>query len=110
MIPHGWMVVHVYSVTFLHSVIVLLGYIVQGVYYWNNPPQPNQTTVYTEFYIFVRHMKKQPQTMVKFCVLSGHYSYSNMTNYFKMNYYCKFYGKMVIGATATMSDNSELPG
>ena len=33
-----------------------------------------------------------------------------MTNYFKMNNYCKYYGKMVIVTTAIMSDNSKLPG
>ena len=51
--------------------------------------------------------------MVKFCVyhgLGGGYSYSNMTDYFKMNNYCKFYCKMFIVTTATMSDNRELPG
>ena len=46
--------------------------------------------------------------MVKFCVchgLGGGYSYSNMTNYFKMNKYHKFYCKTFIVTTATMSDN-----
>ena len=51
--------------------------------------------------------------MVKFCVyhcFGGCYSYSNLTNYFKMNNYCKFYGKTVIFTTAVMHDNLELPG
>ena len=51
--------------------------------------------------------------MVKFCVyhgLGGGYSYSNMTNYFKMHNYCKFYCKMFIVTTDIMSDNRELPG
>ena len=51
--------------------------------------------------------------MVKFCVyrgLGGGYCYFNMTNYFKMHNYCKFYCKMFIVTTAIMSDNRELPG
>ena len=40
----------------------------------------------------------------------GAYSYSNMTNYFKLNNYCKFYSKTVIVDTAIMSDNSNVPG
>ena len=50
------------------------------------------------------------KTMVKFCVyhgLGGGYSYFNMTNYFKMNNYCKFYCKTLIVRTAIMSDNRE---
>ena len=69
---------------------------------------PNQTMVYAEFYHGLL-----PETMVKFCVyrgLGGGYSYSNMTNYFKMHNYCKFYCKMFIVTTAIMSDNRELPG
>ena len=37
--------------------------------------------------------------MVKFCIyhgFEGGYSYSNMTNYFKMNNDCKFYCKTVV--------------
>ena len=48
--------------------------------------------------------------MVKFYVyhgLGGDYSYSNMTNYFKMNSYSKFYCKTVIVTTAIMSDKRE---
>ena len=51
--------------------------------------------------------------MVKFCVyrgLGGSYSYSNMTNYFKLNNYCKFYCKTFIVMAAIMSDNRERPG
>ena len=54
-----------------------------------------------------------PQTMVKLCVyhgLGGGYSYSNMTNYFKMNNYCIFYCKTLIVMTAIMGDNRELQG
>ena len=54
-----------------------------------------------------------PQTIVKFCVyrgLGGDYSYSNMTNYFKMNNYSKFYCKTFIVTTAIMSDKRELQG
>ena len=68
---------------------------------------PDQTTVYVEFYHGLRLL---PQTMVKLCVyhsLGGGYSYSNMTNYFKMNNYCKFYCKTFIVTTAIMSDNRE---
>ena len=49
--------------------------------------------------------------MVKFCVYCGYgggYSYSNMTYYFKMNNYCKFYGKTFIVTRAITSDNREL--
>ena len=38
------------------------------------------------------------------------YSYSNVTKYFKLNNYNKFYSKMVIVMTGKMSDNSNLPG
>ena len=51
--------------------------------------------------------------MVEFCVyygLRGGYSYSNMTNYFKMNNNYTFYGKTGIVMTAIMSNNSNLPG
>ena len=50
------------------------------------------------------------QTTVKFWVYRGFggcYSYSNMTNYFKMNNYCKFYCMTFIVTTAIMSDNRE---
>ena len=40
----------------------------------------------------------------------GGYSYSNMTHYFKINNYDKFYCKTCIGTTAIMSDNRELQG
>ena len=40
----------------------------------------------------------------------GGYSYSNVTNYFKMNNYCKFYGKTFIVTRAIMNDNRELQG
>ena len=46
--------------------------------------------------------------MVKFCVyrgFGGGYSYSNMTNYFKLINYCKFYCKTFIVKTAIMGDN-----
>ena len=69
---------------------------------------PDQTTVYAEFYYDLLL-----QTMVKFCVyrgLGGDYSYSNMTNYFKMNNYSKFYCKTVIVTTAIMSDKREYQG
>ena len=33
-----------------------------------------------------------------------------MTDYFKINNYCKFYGETVIFTTAIMSDISKLPG
>ena len=45
----------------------------------------------------------QNHLVLKFCIyhgFGGGYSYSNMTNYFKMNIYCKFYGKTVIVTTA----------
>ena len=48
--------------------------------------------------------------MVKFCVYRGlgsGYSYTNMTNFFKMNNYCIFYCKTFIVTTAIMGDNSE---
>ena len=51
--------------------------------------------------------------MVKFyvyCGFGGGYSYSNMTNYFKMNNHCKFYGITFIVMAAIMSDNRELQG
>ena len=38
----------------------------------------------------------------------GGYPYSNMTNYFKVNNYHKFYSKTVIVTTAIMSNNSKL--
>ena len=51
---------------------------------------PDQTMVYAEFYHGLRLL---PQAMVKFCVyrgLGGGFSYSNMTDYFKLNNYYKF--------------------
>ena len=76
---------------------------------------PKHTMVYAEFYHGLPGYKPRrqslrgvwPQTAVKFCVyngLGGDYSYSNMTNYFKMNNYCKFHGDTVIVMTAIMSD------
>ena len=51
--------------------------------------------------------------MVKFCVyhgFGGDYSDSNMTNYFKMNNYCKYYGNTFIVMTTIVSDNREMLG
>ena len=45
---------------------------------------PDQTTVYAEFYHGLL-----PQTTV-YCGLGVGYSYSDMTNYFKLNNYWKF--------------------
>ena len=50
------------------------------------------------------------RVMLEFCIYRGlvrGYSYSNMTNYFKMNNYCKFYCKRFIVTTAIMNDNRE---
>ena len=69
---------------------------------------PDQTTVYVEFYHGLLL-----QTILKFCVyrgLGGDYSYSNMTNYFKMTNYSKFYCKTVIVTTAIMSDKKGVTG
>ena len=51
--------------------------------------------------------------MVKFCIypgFGGGYSYSNMTNYFARNNYCKLSGKTFIVMRAIMSDIRELQG
>ena len=51
--------------------------------------------------------------MIKFYVYYAFgegYSYSNMINYFKMNNYCKIYGKTFIVMRAIMSDSRELQG
>ena len=50
---------------------------------------PDQTMVYTEFYHDLRLQ-----------ILKAKPSYSNMTNYFKLNNYYKFYSKMVIDMSA----------
>ena len=53
------------------------------------------------------------QNFILVCVYHGlvrGYSYSNMINYFKMNNYCEFYGKVFIVTTAIMSENKELQG
>ena len=67
--------------------------------------------IYAEFYHGLRGLMLQ--TMLKFCVyrgFGGGYFYSNMTNYFKMNNYAKFYCKTFIAMTAIMSDKKEQQG
>ena len=69
--------------------------------------------VYAEFYHDLSLGGLLPQIMVKFCLyhgVGGGYSYSNMTNNFKMNNYCKFYCKTFIVTRDIMSDNRELQG